>query len=409
MKSVSECRSYVINRTRTRRGIMLSFRKSILMGFFVTLFAALSACAPKTQLTPQVIIANEPTDLDDGILILGNNLLAKLPSKKAVVLLEPFKEASLYDEIASSSEIEKLLLEVGAQKAFSGIRLVSTVNASEEDLEKADYVFRGVISYEAYPDKPSKKYYKIISTLADRTTGVQKAHEEVWVYSVSYGRQELPVITADPNSKRKVAEIINEQRITVEDIKLDAQTAKAKNAYRNRRYDEALGILLKLVKSPRGGRLDTYRMLYLTHLKLADYDTAETDFLNMITVGFENNHKMPLIFLFESDEIEFEPDRFSEYGIWVRQLVAYMMLNENKCMHIIGHTSRQGDFDYNMTLSVHRAAYIQNRLAQESASIRGKITVEGRGETATVDGSEPDSDQNMIDRRVEFELFDCNK
>ncbi len=383
-------------------------RQSILMGVLVMLFAALSACAPKAR-KPQSIRVDKLTDLNTGIPILGNNLLSKLTDKKAVILLEPFREASLYDEIASSSEIEKQLLKVGKRKVFSKIRLVSTVTASDKDLEHADYLIRGVISYEPYPDNPSRKYYKIIATLADRKTGVQKAHEEVWVSSVSYGLQELPVITADPNSKRKVAEVINNRRITVDDIKTDSRIARAKDAYRKGRYGKVVEILRKLAKSPKGGKLDVYRMLYLTHLKLADHEAAETAFLNMITVGFKNNHKMPLIFLFESDEIEFEPDRSEEYGIWIRQLVTYMMLNKNKCMHILGHTSRQGDSDYNMTLSRHRAIYIKNRLTEEASEIRGKITVEGRGETATIDGSEPDSDQNIIDRRVEFELFNCKK
>ncbi len=80
-------------------------------------------------------------------------------------------------------------------------------------------------------------------------------------------------------------------------------------------------------------------------------------------------------------------------------------------MHITGHTSRQGEFQYNMELSSDRAAYIKNRLVRESATpeLGERITVEGQGETATKDGSEPDSDQNMIDRRVEFELFDCSR
>ncbi|WLE95616.1 MAG: OmpA family protein [Candidatus Electrothrix communis] len=80
-------------------------------------------------------------------------------------------------------------------------------------------------------------------------------------------------------------------------------------------------------------------------------------------------------------------------------------------MNIIGHTSKQGEFQYNMTLSSDRAAYIKNRLVQESATpkLEERITVAGKGETATKDGSVPDSDQNMIDRRVEFELFNCSR
>ncbi len=408
---------------------MLSVKHTVFMSFFAMLTVAISACAPKpapvpkpipnipkpmpkpkpTLKPPQRIAVAGLTELDDGIPILGHNLLTAISRKKALVLVEPFKEASLYDEIASSATIEKLLLHVGDRKKFSRIHLVSTSDASDEQLDNADYIIKGVISYQAYPKKGSRKYYKISAALANRKTGRPKAHEDIWVYSVSYGPQELPVISSDPKAKRKIAEVINEQRITVSDIALDARITKIKNAYRSRKYKTARKILLQLLQSRQGGNLDVYRMLYLTHLKLANYHAAEATFFNMITVGFKNSNTMPLIFLFNSDETEFDSNRSREYGIWTRQLIAYLIRNTKKCMHIIGHTSKQGDFDYNMKLSLNRAEYIKNRLIQESASISGKITVEGKGETATKDGSEPDSDQNMIDRRVEFELFNCEK
>ena len=102
--------------------------------------------------------------------------------------------------------------------------------------------------------------------------------------------------------------------------------------------------------------------------------------------------------------------RDQEYDIWIKQLITYLKENQKKCMHIIGHTSKQGEFQYNMELSASRAAYIKNRLVQDSGvpELGDRITVEGKGETETKDGSEPDSDQNMIDRRVEFELFNCS-
>ena len=327
------------------------------------------------------------------------------------MLLEPFKQATLYDEIKASVEIEKLLLESGNRKKYAGIRLISTADASDRELEKADYILKGVISYSPLPGQPTQKYYRILASLADRKTGALTARESVWVYSVPYGKLELPVITADPTAKRKVTEIINKQKISVRDIKTDARIAKAKAAYRNGQYPKVREILEQLIKSSGKNALDAYRMLYLASLKMNDFTGAETAFFNMIKIGFKNTHRMPLLFLFESNSTEFTLNRTQEYDIWVRQLVTYLKENEKKCMHIIGHTSKQGEFQYNMTLSSDRAAYIKNRLVQESATpkLGERITVAGKGETATKDGSVPDSDQNMIDRRVEFELFNCSR
>ena len=387
---------------------MLSTGKTTLFTLFLIFAVTLSACAPKVHKRRS---ANEPTTLKKGIPILGRRVLNTISKRKAVVLLEPFKEATLYDEIQASGDIERLLLRLGSRKQYAGIRLISTADASDRELEKADYILKGVISYSALPGQPTQKYYRILASLADRKTGTLTASESIWVYSVPYGKLELPVITADPTAKRKVTEVINKQKLSVRDIKTDARIAKAKAAYRNGQYPKVRQILEKLIKSSGKGALDAYRMLYLASLKMNDLAAAETAFLNMIKIGFKNTHKMPLLFLFESNSIEFAPNRTQEYDIWVRQLITYLKENEKKCMHITGHTSKQGEFQYNMELSSDRAAYIKNRLVQESATpeLGERITVEGKGETATKDGSEPDSDQNVIDRRVEFELFNCSR
>jgi outer membrane protein OmpA-like peptidoglycan-associated protein len=389
---------------------MLSTGKSSLFILFLILAVALSACAPAVPGNKQRGI-NEPTTLKKGIPILGRRILSSIREKKAVVLVEPFKEATLYDEIKASAEIEQLLLELGRQKRYIGIRVTSTADASDRELETADYILKGVISYSPLPGQPSQKYYRILASLADRKTGELITRESIWVYSVPYGKLELPVITADPTAKRKVTEIISKQKISVQDIKTDARIAKAKAAYRNGKYTDVRRILEQLIKSSRKGALDAYRMLYLASLKMNDFSAAETAFFNMIKIGFQNTHNMPLLFLFESNSTEFAPNRDREYDIWIRQLIAYLKENKKKCMHIIGHTSKQGEFQYNMELSAKRAAYIKNRLVRESAEpqIGKRITVEGKGETATKDGSEPDSDQNMIDRRVEFEIFNCSR
>ncbi|MCW5212400.1 OmpA family protein [Desulfobulbus sp. TB] len=348
---------------------------------------------------------------------MGRRILNTIAQKKTLVLLEPFKDATLYDEIKASVEIERMLLSLGNKKKYSQIHLISTADASDRELEHADYIIKGVISYSAMPvqsarsTQPAQKYYRILASLADRKTGKLTARRAIWVYSVPYGKLELPVITADPKVKQKVLEVINKKKITVSDIKTDARIAKAKAAYRNGQYTEVLRVLKKLIASPDGKVLDAYRMLYLASLKMNNFVAAETAFFNMINIGFQNTHKMPLLFLFESDSVEFTPARLQEYGIWIRQLNSYLEKKKEKCMHIIGHTSKQGEFNYNMKLSKARAAYIKQRLVQQAAgpAFGTRITVGGKGETETKDGSEPDSDQNMIDRRVEFELFRCSK
>ncbi|MCI5196526.1 MAG: OmpA family protein [Candidatus Electrothrix sp. AW5] len=421
-----------------KENAMLFTGKTTLLPLFLVLTVALTGCAPK-KAPPQRKIKikkikkevkatklTKPTTLEKGIPVLGRRILNTIAQKKTLILLEPFKDATLYDEIKASAEIERMLLVLGHKKEYSQIHLISTADASDRELEQADYIIKGVISYSTMPvqsvqsarstrsSQSAQKYYRILASLADRKTGQLTARRAIWVYSVPYGKLELPVITADPQVKQKVLEVINKQKITVSDIKTDARIAKAKAAYRNGQYTEVLRILKKLIASPDGKVLDAYRMLYLASLKMNNFVAAETAFFSMINIGFQNTQKMPLLFLFESDSVEFTPARLQEYGIWIRQLNSYLEKKKEKCMHIIGHTSKQGEFNYNMKLSKERAAYIKERLVQQAQQTTGtkigkRITVEGKGETETKDGSEPDSDQNMIDRRVEFKLFRCSK
>ena len=387
---------------------MLPTGKTALFSLLFLLALALAACAPRPVPDHS---DNEPTTLKEGIPLLGQRILNRIPRKKALVLLEPFKEATLYDEIEASAEIEQLLLTIGGRGKSSGIRVISTADASDNELDGADYILKGVISYTALPKQPNQKYYRILAALADRKTGDVIARESIWVYSVPYGKLELPVITADPAAKRHLVEITDKNKLYVIGIKTDARIAKAKAAYRDGKYKEVRKILEQLITSSGKGVLDAYRMLYLAAMKMDDRSEAATAFLQMIRIGFKNARRMPLLFLFESDSTEFAPHRHQEYDIWIRQLITYLKENPKKCMHIIGHTSKQGEYQYNMELSANRAAYIKKRLVRESTApeIGKRITVEGKGETETKDGSEPDSDQNMIDRRVEFEIFNCSR
>lgn len=319
---------------------MLSTGKTTLFTLLLLLAVALSACAFKTGPGKRQN-KNQPTTLKKGIPVLGRRILNNIAEKKALILLEPFKEATLYDEIKASAEIERLLLGLGSRKKYTGIRLISTADASDRELEQADYILKGVISYSPWPEHPTQKYYRILASLADRKTGTLTARASIWVYSVPYGKLELPVITADPTAKRKVTEIINKQKISVKDIKTDARIAKAKAAYRRGQYPEVLQILEQLITSSGKGVLDAYRMLYLASLKINDFSAAETAFFNMIKLGFKNTYKMPLLFLFESNSTEFAPNRVQEYDIWIRQLVAYLQENEkNVCTSSATQASR---------------------------------------------------------------------
>ena len=113
---------------------MLFTGKTTLLPLFLVLTVALTGCAPK-KAPPQRKIKikkikkevkatklTKPTTLEKGIPVLGRRILNTIAQKKALILLEPFKDATLYDEIKASAEIERMLLVLGHKKEYSQIQ-----------------------------------------------------------------------------------------------------------------------------------------------------------------------------------------------------------------------------------------------------------------------------------------------
>lgn len=120
---------------------------------------------------------------------------------------------------------------------------------------------------------------------------------------------------------------------------------------------------------------------------------------------------LPIKLMFEPDLTEFL--RISQlrqqYELWIKQVAFYLRDHPQRCVNIVGHTSRTGLYDYNRVLSEQRAEVIRQKMSQIVPAIFQRTQVVGKGPDETIIGSVPDDAQNAIDRRVEFKIIDCSQ
>ncbi len=128
----------------------------------------------------------------------------------------------------------------------------------------------------------------------------------------------------------------------------------------------------------------------------------------MIAIGIEES-SLPIKFFFQSNLTEFLeiPELKQQYAIWVRQISLYFKHHQKKCVDIVGHSSKYGKYGYNKQLSKKRAKKIQLLMSQTFLDIAHQSKTIGKGSDEIIVGTIPDSNENAIDRRVEFKITDC--
>jgi outer membrane protein OmpA-like peptidoglycan-associated protein len=150
--------------------------------------------------------------------------------------------------------------------------------------------------------------------------------------------------------------------------RIDAATlvSDAILAYEKRDFRRALDLYGRAVRSAAGDQLRVHSGLYLANWKLGKRADAEKAFGHIVDNGIANN-KLAVKLLFQPGKTDFWADKqvSGPYPIWLRQ-IASKLAKTDRCLNVIGHTSRSGPEPVNERLSLARAQNIKWRL--ESAT-----------------------------------------
>ncbi len=183
--------------------------------------------------------------------------------------------------------------------------------------------------------------------------------------------------------------------------------SEATSLYNAEKYQDALGQYRTALATPQGEQLRVQSGIYLSNMKLGRTAEAEQAFGRIVALGIAYN-ELGVKFLFNPGSTEFwsDPKISGSYAMWLRQ-IAREAISAKSCMAILGHTSHSGPAPINDALSLKRAAYVRQRLAQEAPELGPRTRAEGMGFRQNIVGSGTDNSFDVLDRRVEFKIVPC--
>jgi outer membrane protein OmpA-like peptidoglycan-associated protein len=364
----------------------------------------------------------------EGIHQLANGLMNNLQKQQGImpriqgalqtVVFNPFVELDSGQVLQVSLEIEALFGEEVRQN-FKNFQLV---RLHTQSLQQADYIINGVIQYVAnFSQHKTRKYYQVSAAIVDLKTKSIVTNGKVWIvtegevldYRPTPSYQDNPMYIKGPLLQGLIDTVANSVGAKVDIdyyalMETKALLVEAQTAYDNGYYERARQLFKNLIQREDGKIIEAYGGLYMTDFKLDQLEEAEENFGKMVAVGIAMG-KLPIKFLFQSHLTDFVdvPSLQQQYTIWLRQISLYFGKHTDKCVNIVGHTSKYGSYEHNKRLSKRRADKIQEFMSGFVADIIQRSRTDGKGSDETIVGTIPDSTENAIDRRVEFDIVDC--
>jgi outer membrane protein OmpA-like peptidoglycan-associated protein len=391
---------------------------TLLIGLISSL--GLVSCLPEK---PEPI-QKHPLQFYAAIPILAGNLLSQVKGNQGILsglgettlVVDPFIEASSGEVVKVSRQIEDIFI----AKAQQDFKNMTMTRMTPENLVQANYLVSGVLLFDNFQSDNSrdeKKYYHVSSSIVDLKTGKIVANSDVWLSDTQLDN--LPVLDSPLLTKDKRAESLVKtatkpvgelaEKEYYDSLETQALLAEAETAYEKSDYQTALTLFSTAAKREDGRVMKTYAGLYRTNLKLGDNYAAEQAFGELVAIGMAEDN-LSAKFLFDVNSTDFVPksNLRREYDLWLRQIGQHFARG-NRCLHIIGHSSRTGKREYNLKLSKQRAQSIQERLRSDFQQVMQKSVALGKGFDECINCSGTDDAKDAVDRRVEFKIIDCHQ
>ncbi len=380
---------------------------------------------PSPSLPPQTAPAPAPAPLvpmpfDDAITAAAKALFTNASAvTNRVVVIDPLIDGVSGEQTVASRYIETRINEV-ARTQFPSLELraFTSQNVAQKPLVLVG-TFTGITLDNKTVGKPEA--YRICLALADLSTDkiVAKGVARSLLTGVDSTRTpyyaDTPVWVKDASvdayiqtcQGTKVGDTISP--MYRQGVDTATTISDAIIAYEQRKFALALALYQRAVNTPTGDQLRVHSGLYLANLKMGKRTDAEQAFGKIVDSGLANN-KLAVKFLFQPGSVDFWSDVniSGPYSIWLRQIATRISKGE-KCLKIVGHTSKSGSEPVNEKLSLARAETVKRRLQSVVPALASRTNAAGMGFRENLVGSGADDLSDLQDRRVEFKLSGCEK
>jgi outer membrane protein OmpA-like peptidoglycan-associated protein len=363
-----------------------------------------------------------PTPFPDAVARAGKRLFENaaqlIGTQERVLVLDPLIDASTGQQTLASDEMGRML--AAAAKAAHPYWTLKPF--TRDHLASPPLLLIGTLTAINTQNSPTDvaDAFRVCLRLVDLKTGKVVARSVERATANSVNAEPLPVFRDSPtwHKDKTVNAYIKSCQGTqnvgdaadpayLGKLKAAAIINEAQMAYGANRLPDALRLYTEASAVAEPDDLRVLNGLYLTSWRLGRQKDATEVFRRIAAFGI-GAKQLPLKILFATGKTVpiALPDLQAQYTIWVREL-AQVTQSGGNCLRVVGHTSKTGSAAANEALSVHRAAYIQDRLEKSAARLRGKVSSEGLGSRENLIGLGTDDLRDALDRRVEFRVVDC--
>ncbi len=206
-----------------------------------------------------------------------------------------------------------------------------------------------------------------------------------------------------PPQAQEIERALSERERTVPIARLD----EAGSAYDTGRFDRALELYRSAATLPGADTMQALVGRYLASVRSGKVEESREAFSRIVALGL-GTRTMGVKLLFAPGRTDYIDDAAISrpYPDWLRE-IARQAGEATTCLQVIGHSSRTGAEDYNITLSAQRAEAVRQQLESANPVLVRRIGTAGVGWRENLVGTGSDDIKDAVDRRVEFKVVDC--
>ena len=281
-----------------------------------------------------------------------------------------------------------------------------------DDLLSAEYILNGMITI----DDNQNDIRKVFATVFDKSSGIVLASTAVRIKNLDTTPKKIykdsPVFLKGDNYKHQVESVRKNVDETINKEYHNSLTAKAlqvkgDNLYENNEYDKSLIYYTQSAKLGEADRLNALNGLFTNMIAKSNYKAAEDIYGSLLRASLKETGEIASTISFAPGQRSPIENKLKLYSIYMKEIASFVASRPKCKLQIVGHCSRTGTAAFNDRLSKERALWIQEKMEKYSPEIVNRTTTLGRGFNDNIVGTGKDDYTDLIDRRVEFSLFDC--
>lgn len=368
----------------------------------------------------------EPISLDAAVKQVTDEVVGyiskdggALSGKTVLVAIEPFVDGTSRQVPRVSRELERLMIQYGNRKDGE----IRFARLSPDNLAEIDYLVTGTIGLEdlSETDIDRDRLYHIQAELRNLQKVQVVGSADAWVSNRSLDFSPIPAYRDNPfYAQVRPADIKDEPKSLVPaptdsqdegmDLTTRALLTEAEQIYGAGDYQKALRLFQQARETEEGGGFRTWAGIYMANQKLDNQAAAEKAFGRLVAISVEEYNALTVKFLFAVNSAEFrkETGLQAKYDLWLRQIGRYFQ-GTDRCLRIVGHSSRTGGEAWNRELSLKRAKNIQEMLKPSFPDVKKRSMAVGKGFSENIVGTGTDDERDALDRRVEIIPIDCEE